>query len=868
MQLSQESYRTRWLVLVGVWTLIGAALFSQARIIRDYLDVVGQLGSRGGAPASAPLMQAYPAFAADAQVWVRHALTLIEGDQIQLRYTTIDNAPAGREVHWNSAWAWAIAGAGKIHHLFTGQPITASVEKATIWLTPFTLFALVVIISSWATRHAGLIAGVVVAVAMGCHDRIFEGFFPSYVDHHGLLTVAVLGMVFGAVCMGGGWWQEPGESPVHILADSPARARKAAGFSAICGACGLWVSAASTIPPIAIVGIAGLLATLLHGKAALEQGSRFDPQVWRHWGRVGGAVSLFFYLLEYFPFHLGVRLEPNHPFHALAWFGAGELIAEISERSLRPAGERWTNLKVLIWPLLAVAVAPVTMIVGGAKVIAFIDPFMARLHSDYIQEFLPLWRTLRIFDAKGVFQLVVVANVPLLLGVATLSFRRRENPIVLWFATIATFFFMAMAWWQSRWLLNSTGIQISLGLLLLAIWTTRSRAWVRWTAALAMVGVLYVPTSLLRLYSSRADVAARRVAPRDAGAALNRDIAAALRNSQPTGEITLLSSPNASTGIGYYGRFKTLGTLYWENTSGLKAAAAILGARTEAEAARLIKVHGVTHVAIVADENFIEQYFRLLNPKATNDEVRSCFGLKLLMDRTVPQWLQMIPYRIPDDLRSLNANVMLFKVNFDQNVFQAMYNVALTQIANEAIDDADRTLDALIKQVPQAYEPWLRKGELLIQRRNFEAAAEHLFKGISLAPANDRTTLYIASAGLFYGLQRHADAIRFYRAGLAEGFHPSLAIYLAWILSTSSFDDVRNGREALELAQAALKTDPNSATYLNGVAAALAELGRYQEALSIMDQAVASATIRNEAALLRDSQERIALYRSQKPLRK
>ena len=46
-------------------------------------------------------------------------------------------------------------------------------------------------------------------------------------------------------------------------------------------------------------------------------------------------------------------------------------------------------------------------------------------------------------------------------------------------------------------------------------------------------------------------------------------------------EIVLLASPDASTGIGYYGRIKTLGTLYWENTAGLKSAAAIYCASTD-----------------------------------------------------------------------------------------------------------------------------------------------------------------------------------------------------------------------------------------------------------------------------------------------
>src|SRR5471032_3003397 len=120
MQLSNETYKTRWMVLVVTWAVVAWSLYAQAFIVRDYLAIVSQLGLRGAAEASTPLKQPYPAFAADAQTWVRHALALEEGKDIQLRHTDIDNAPDGREVHWNSAWAWTIAGAGWIHHLFTG----------------------------------------------------------------------------------------------------------------------------------------------------------------------------------------------------------------------------------------------------------------------------------------------------------------------------------------------------------------------------------------------------------------------------------------------------------------------------------------------------------------------------------------------------------------------------------------------------------------------------------------------------------------------------------------------------------------------------------------------------------------------------
>ena len=60
-----------------------------------------------------------------------------------------------------------------------------------------------------------------------------------------------------------------------------------------------------------------------------------------------------------------------------------------------------------------------------------------------------------------------------------------------------------------------------------------------------------------------------------------REIAQAIRDSQPKGPVVLFCSPNASLGIGYYGRFQTLGTLYWENHAGLKAAAELNSAPTE-----------------------------------------------------------------------------------------------------------------------------------------------------------------------------------------------------------------------------------------------------------------------------------------------
>lgn len=848
------------------WAVCAVALYLHASTMRDYLDIVSQLGLRGAAAPATPLQQPFPAFAADAQTWVRHSLSLLEGNGPQLRFTTIDNAPYGREVHWNSAWAWTIAAAGALDHWLTGVPLAQGVERMTLWLTPFTLLLLMVGISSWVARRAGALAGVVVAIAMVGHPRVYEGFFPSYVDHHGLMTVAVFGMSLGVLFMGAGWWK-PSEGDVTILPRSEVVVRRAAVMSALFGAFGLWVSAASMIAPIVIVAVSALIAALLQGRRLIETGTSFDAEAWRLWGRVGAAGGMVFYLIEYFPSHLGFRLESNHPLYALAWWGGGELMAQLGERIVASPQQRWARLGRLALPLAAVAIAPLTILLGGSRVFVIADPFLSRLHHDYIQEFLPLWRSIQGTGWKTFFTVVGAENIPLLAALVIIAIRWRDLPPTLWFATIAGLLFTAMAWMQSRWLLNASGIQICLTLLVATYLCSKLRPMWRWSTVLLGATLIFAPHAYQRTWGGMQDVEARRVAPKDAQAALWRDIAHTLRKSQPAGDITLLTSPNSSTAIGYYGRFKTLGTLYWENTAGLKTAASILAARTADEAAQLIKKHGVTHIAVLSEEHFIDSYYKLLHPGAPIEEIRKCFGLQLLVDRVVPTWLQMIPYKIPDDLGALKVSVMLFKVAFQQTPADALYHIALSKIEMGELAAAEQDIDTLIQQTPVSFQPWLRKGELLFAREEWDAAAEATLNGIKRAPAQQRLGLYANAASGFFQKRKYAQTALFYRAALEEQFVPELAAYLAFVLATAADESVRDGKEALRLAERALQAQPNSPTYLNSEAAALAELGQFERAVTIASKALANARLQNDAAAMQVTERRLAAYQQRQPWR-
>jgi tetratricopeptide (TPR) repeat protein len=282
----------------------------------------------------------------------------------------------------------------------------------------------------------------------------------------------------------------------------------------------------------------------------------------------------------------------------------------------------------------------------------------------------------------------------------------------------------------------------------------------------------------------------------------------------------------------------------------------------------LIRAHKVTHIAIVSEENFIAQYFQLLNPKGTIEQVKQCFGVRLYYDKVVPQWLQMIPYKLPDDLAQLKVSVMLFKVNFDQTLAEAVYNVAISQIESGNINDAEHTLDILLQKLPEAHQPWLRKGEVLLARRDWPAALECLLRGVSLAPAAERNMLYTTYAKPFYDARQYELAVRIYRAALADQKSADAACYLAWVLATVPQDSVRNGKEALELAQEAVKVDPNSPIYLNALAAALAENARFSEAAAVGDRALANSRLKADPPNVQQIfAERLATIKAGRPLR-
>jgi Flp pilus assembly protein TadD len=90
----------------------------------------------------------------------------------------------------------------------------------------------------------------------------------------------------------------------------------------------------------------------------------------------------------------------------------------------------------------------------------------------------------------------------------------------------------------------------------------------------------------------------------------------------------------------------------------------------------------------------------------------------------------------------------------------------------------------------------------------------------------------------------------------------------AWLLATNPNKSIRNGPEAVKLAQRAVRlSDARQPAVLGTLAAAYAETGQFTDAVRTAQQALALASTENKVALVDALGEQLKLYRVGSPYR-
>lgn len=159
------------------------------------------------------------------------------------------------------------------------------------------------------------------------------------------------------------------------------------------------------------------------------------------------------------------------------------------------------------------------------------------------------------------------------------------------------------------------------------------------------------------------------------------------------------------------------------------------------------------------------------------------------------------------------------------------------------------------------------RGVTLSRLGQTDAAIEELKTAVNLAP--DHANAHAALANVFAERGQDHQALEHYRKVVA--LRPAEARWqnaMAWLLATSPNDGVRDGAQAVRLAEAACREAPDDPAYLDTLGAAQAELGQFKRAIVTTEKARRLAANRSDLALVQRIDARLLLYRTGRPFRR
>jgi protein O-mannosyl-transferase len=156
-------------------------------------------------------------------------------------------------------------------------------------------------------------------------------------------------------------------------------------------------------------------------------------------------------------------------------------------------------------------------------------------------------------------------------------------------------------------------------------------------------------------------------------------------------------------------------------------------------------------------------------------------------------------------------------------------------------------------------------GLLLAQQGNFPDAVLQFAEAVRLKPDDADATYNLAMA--FDASGQSESAVKYYRAAnRLKPDSPNTLNNLAWILSTHSDASLRNGPEAVQLAERACElTGRSQAMLLGTLAAAYAEAGRFPDAITAARKARELALAAGQTELASKNEELLKSYEANHP---
>jgi Tfp pilus assembly protein PilF len=201
-----------------------------------------------------------------------------------------------------------------------------------------------------------------------------------------------------------------------------------------------------------------------------------------------------------------------------------------------------------------------------------------------------------------------------------------------------------------------------------------------------------------------------------------------------------------------------------------------------------------------------------------------------------------------------------------ENASVAHVNLAVAEWQQGDFERAKANLDKAVAADPRNVAGYTHRAALHDRLGNHQEALEDCNTALVVDP-NDGYA-YFLRARAFRSLGQPKRALRdiSWAVKLKPQELPQALNEMAWLLATTPDDSVRDGRRAVEAAeQACALTKWQSGSYLDTLAAAQAEKGDFGQA--VISQARALALVEEIDPARAGMEERLQLYRAQKPFR-
>jgi tetratricopeptide (TPR) repeat protein len=196
---------------------------------------------------------------------------------------------------------------------------------------------------------------------------------------------------------------------------------------------------------------------------------------------------------------------------------------------------------------------------------------------------------------------------------------------------------------------------------------------------------------------------------------------------------------------------------------------------------------------------------------------------------------------------------------------EACVNLGNALCQKGGVDEAITQFQKALQIQPDNAQAHNNLGSVLLQRGRLDEAIVHFQKALQIKPDYTKAYVNLGNALLQKGRVREAIA-HFQKELQIQPDHIEVLNNLAWVLATGPQASLRNGNQAVELAQRANQiTGAKNPNFLCTLAAAYAEAGRFSEAVETAQRALPLAEAQYNTALADDIRSELNLYQSGAP---